>query len=125
MLLAMLLMGGAPIASAIALYDIESIVVSGPLLLGLALLLGLSAKRRDLWSLGWISVATIAMCIGCFLTIFLLSWSPGDAQHPIGWATVVFAVFIQAGWFVARGVWEQRKDALMTAASWEPVIQPE
>ncbi|QDV43620.1 hypothetical protein Enr13x_34770 [Stieleria neptunia] len=106
---AALLMIGSLLASAFAIYDIESIVVSGPLLSLFALVLAVLSIRSDLRGFWILSAATVAMSIGCFLTIFLGEWSPGDAQVPIGAASVVFAIVIQAGWVMVRSVWERGK----------------
>ena len=106
--LAILLLIAAPIASVAALIDIESIVGSGPALAVTSLILVGLATRADLRVLLPIAWATFATCLGCFLTIFLLNWSPGQAQTPIGRVTVVFAVLIQLGWINLRKVWLQR-----------------
>ncbi|MDV6032279.1 MAG: hypothetical protein F9B45_19760 [Phycisphaera sp. RhM] len=104
---AALLMIGSLLASACAVYDIESIVVSGPLLSLCAIILAVLSTRPGLRGFWILSASMIAMTIGCFLTIFFLEWSPGEAQTPIGAATVVFAIVIQAGWTIARSVWER------------------
>ncbi|MCS7470488.1 hypothetical protein NZK35_27875 [Stieleria sp. ICT_E10.1] len=104
---AALVLIGAPVASACAVYDIESIVVSGPLLSLFAIVLAILSRRTDLRGFWILSAMMIAMSIGCFLTIFLREWSPGEAQTPIGAATVVFAIVIQAGWVILRSVWER------------------
>ncbi|WP_372896477.1 hypothetical protein [Stieleria sp.] len=104
---AALLMTGSLLASACAVYDIESIVVSGPLLSLCAIILAVLSIRPGLRGFWILSASMIAMTIGCFLTIFLLEWSPGEAQTPIGAATVVFAIVIQAGWTIARSVWQR------------------
>ena len=106
---AALLMTGSLLAAAFAVYDIESIVVSGPLLSLCAIILAVLSIRPELRGFWILSASMIAMSIGCFLTIYLLSWSPGKAQTPIGAATVVFAIVIQAGWIILRSVWDRGK----------------
>ncbi|PAY21247.1 hypothetical protein CKO51_01310 [Rhodopirellula sp. SM50] len=106
---AALLMTGSLLASACAVYDIESIVVSGPLLSVCAIILAVLSIRPGLRGFWILSASMIAMTIGCFLTILLLSWSPGDAQTPIGAATVVFAIVIQAGWIIVGSVRNREK----------------
>ena len=107
--LSILILIGAPIASGFAMDDIETIVVSGPIL-GIISLLTLGVTvRQGLLLIRVISLAMLAMVIGCFLTIFLREWSPSDAQQPIGWATVVFAVFIQLGWISLAKSWRRHE----------------
>ena len=108
MLMTALIPIGAPIASGLALADIGSIVVSGAILSAMALLLLALAARRDLRLLAAISVAMIAMAVGCFLTIYLMDWNAAEAQVPIGRATVMFAVAIQTGWLVLWNVAKRR-----------------
>ncbi|WP_182864872.1 hypothetical protein [Stieleria mannarensis] len=107
--IAALILIGSPIASAAAMYDVESIVISGPVLALIAIVLAIFAGRPDLRALWMISGAMIAMAIGCFLTIFLMEWSPAEAQIPIGRATIVFALAIQAGWLHLWNVWVRGK----------------
>ena len=70
MLLAIAILVGAPIASSYAVDDIESIIVSGAILLSVAIILAAVAYRTDLRPLTWISLAMITIILGCFLVIF-------------------------------------------------------
>lgn len=108
--IAAILLIGSPIAAAYAVFDTESILVSGALATLLAIALGWLSARKELRMMIAISVATLVFTVGCFLTIFLMEWSPGDAHDPISGATIVFASVIQSGWFVVRQVWRQRLD---------------
>jgi hypothetical protein len=92
------IMIGCVIASLFANWEIETILVSGPSLLVFAIVLAVAAIRTELRSFLPISIAMVLMVIGTFLVIFLNSWSPGDAAKPVGYATVIFAAVIQAGW---------------------------
>ncbi|QEF99867.1 hypothetical protein Mal15_39340 [Stieleria maiorica] len=107
--IASLILIGSPIASALAMSDIETIVISGPVLSLIAIVLAIFAWRSDLRALWIISYSMIAMSIGCFLTIVLMEWSPAEAQIPIGRATIVFAFGIQAGWLAMWNVWARRR----------------
>ncbi|MCA9138267.1 MAG: hypothetical protein KDB00_15955 [Planctomycetales bacterium] len=120
--LAVIVLIGSPLAAAVAVYDIESIVVSGAALSLTAIFLLVLSNRADLRSLWLISAASLLMAVGCFLTIFLKSWSPTDAQTPIGTATVVFAVVIQAGWIFVRAVWIRR---VAPVGADEPTVEAE
>jgi hypothetical protein len=100
------LMISSPVAAAFATaVDIESIVISGAIFMVIALVLLGLCKRQDLRGLMLIAIVTMAMVIGCLSTIYLNHWSPGDAQVPIGRATVMFACLIQFGWLSIRSVW--------------------
>jgi hypothetical protein len=99
------LMIGSPVAVAFTMADIKSIVISGAICVVIALVLLLLSRRHDLRRLMPIAIATMAMVIGCFSTIYLNQWDPRDAEIPIGWATVVFACLIQWGWFFVVSVW--------------------
>ena len=107
------LMVASPVAAGLAMFDIESIVISGAVFMAIALvLLGLSG-RKDLRLMLPIAIAMITMVIGCFSTIYLNHWSPRDAEVPIGRATVAFACLIQLGWFFFRqrmGGWSGAPD---------------
>ena len=107
-----------PIASSFAVDDIESIVVSGAILLVAAIALAIAAYPESLRPLTWIALAMIGMVLVCFFVIFVNQWSPSDAQKPIGFTTVVFAVLIQAGWLPVASVLARRK-----RQRWQPTTE--
>lgn len=119
--MAMILLVGSPLAAGVAMYDIESIVVSGALLSLVALILIALAAREDLRPLHVIAGAMLLMSVGCFLTIFLKGWNPREAQFPIGWTTVVFAVVVQLGWVFVKSVWN-RERAWMSVSDHDPIV---
>ncbi|MCO8124374.1 hypothetical protein NHH03_21725 [Stieleria sp. TO1_6] len=101
---------GCAVAAGFAIYDIESIVVSGGILSVLALLLLAIARPLRLRGLMPIALAMLTIALGCFATIYFNSWSPTQAQTPIGTATVVCAVLMQTGWLsIAKVRWSHRE----------------
>lgn len=119
--MAIILLVGSPLAAAVAVYDIESIVVSGAILSLIALILIALSVRQDLRPLNAIAGAMLVMSVGCFLTIFLMGWDPREAQFPIGTATVAFAAVVQLGWVFVKSDWES--DAYWTSVSnHDPIV---
>ncbi len=114
--LAILLLSGSIVTAVIANIDIESIIVSGPILSVAALFLMGAAMPPNLRPLIRLGVAILAMSIGCFATIYLCRWNPSDAQMPIGIAIALFAVVFQIGWMSVRSVWNQRFDSFESSA---------
>ena len=104
----------------------RSIVLSGALFAAAAIALMALAYPRPLRPLMLIAAATLLFALGCFLTIWGMSWSPQQAQWPIGTACVAFAIFIQSGWqamrIVRRATMPQEPaDPASTAESSEPL----
>lgn|GEM_PF-4419831 len=96
--LAVVLVAGSVPAAAMAIRDIESIMVSAAVFVPSALILSVLALPAMLRPLQGISISMLLIVVGCFLTIALNSWSPSDAQRPIGWTTVACATGLQLGW---------------------------
>jgi hypothetical protein len=88
----------------IAFYDVESVIVTGPViaLLGLTtVILGFAGRYMALACLG---LANILVCILFFLLVVILEWGPRDAQHPFA---VMGAIYTAATLPVA--VWVTRR----------------
>ncbi|WP_153555298.1 hypothetical protein [Roseimaritima sediminicola] len=95
---AVILVAGSVPASALAVWEIETIIGSAfafcPVAIAL-IFIALPPSLRLLWP---ISIASLGIVAGVFLTIVFNSWSPTDAQKPIGIATIVCATLMQGGW---------------------------
>lgn len=102
--LAIVCVAGSPIASALAVWEVESIIGSGAVLALLSVILICLGWAPMLRPLLLISAAGLLVVIGCFLVINLNSWSPNQAQVPIGQATIGLATLMQSGWFLIRHV---------------------
>ncbi len=102
--LAVVCVAGSPIASALAVWDIETIIGSGAILALLSVILLCLCWAPMLRPLLLISVAGLSIVIGCFFVINLNSWSPNQAQAPIGQTSIVLATLMQSGWFLIRHV---------------------
>jgi len=102
--LAVICVAGSPVASALAMWDIETIVGSGAILALLSIILTCLSWAPVLRPLLLISAAGLSVVIGCFLVINLNGWGPNQAQAPIGRATIVLATLMQAGWIPVRRV---------------------
>ena len=87
------------IAAVVAWIDIESIVFSGPVMLGVGLLVTVLSWWRK--SYRWFGIACLIFPVVVFLIIFLLEWSPDDAQIPIGILCTVFTLGM-FGWVVVK-----------------------
>jgi len=73
-----------------AFYDIESIVVTGPVLFLIGIFLALCNRQHEhLTSLAF-GLSGPAISIICLALINLLNWSPTDAQHPV---SIIAAVY--------------------------------
>ncbi|KAA5539903.1 hypothetical protein FYK55_22945 [Roseiconus nitratireducens] len=129
-LCASLIVLGCPIAAWFANEDIETIVGSGPALGILSLILLWGSRRADLRGLMPISIAMLLIIFAIFLTIFLLSWRPADAQRPIGTATIFCAGFMQIGILViaftaaARKRMAEESDIEIPDSGSEPLREP-
>ena len=107
-LIAVVMMISCPVGASYAYWDIETIMVSGPILSILALVTLVcyaSTRRRSTISQwhGWqFPCVMIAFVMGVFLVIFLNEWSPSDAQKPISNACAIYAGAVQIGWLLLR-----------------------
>lgn len=95
---AIMIVAGTVPACAFALWDVESIVVSGIAFIVVAVVLLSLIFSRWLYLLATIPCAILVIVAGIFLAIYLNSWSPSDAQEPIGYGTIPCAAFMQLGW---------------------------
>lgn len=96
---AVLIAGSVP-ASAFALWDVETIVGSGAVFTPVSLVLIFLALPRVLRPLILVALTMLLIVAGCILTISWNSWSPSDAQQPIGYATIGCAALMQLGWLL-------------------------
>lgn len=85
------------IGAASSLIDIESIVASGPVMLIYGLILMFLTRGQNQRLFRWFAWTCCAFPIFVFLIIYLLEWSPGDAQIPISALCCVFACLVFAG----------------------------
>jgi hypothetical protein len=84
-------MAAIGVALAAAIAEIETIVVSGPLLSAVGVLITvLAAARRLRQSVGF-GLAVPAISMVCFALIHVFEWAPHQAQTPIGALLAVFA----------------------------------
>ena len=63
--------------------DVESILVSGPMLFLVGIFLAISARRRREMPLGLVACGSLAFPLFCVLLINLCGWGPSEAQQPI------------------------------------------
>lgn len=75
-----------------AVFQIESIVVSGPIALVIGLLVLLWAKKGE-W-IRYVALSWLLMVIGGYLTIQLLEWGPPEAAIPIAAAMGGYCVLL-------------------------------
>lgn len=83
-----------------AAWDIESICGTGPTfsLVGVLVAFGYRISRSLSSVVFGLSAAVVSAA--CFVWIFTLSWSPGDAQHPVSSALIGYEMLIlPVGWF--------------------------
>ena len=109
---------GSIVASVLANWDIETIVSSGPVLLGTALLLATVARPAQLRPLWIVSAAVSAIVVGIFLWINVAELSPAEAQQPVGWATVAAALILQLGWLPIFLVWQAQVSDGPSVSDW-------
>jgi hypothetical protein len=89
------------VTAVLAVYDIESIVVTG----GICTVGGIvlqAANRNQIQAYKVMAMATIIFCIFCFLLIVILGWGPGDAQFPISALGVLYTVCLLCYYVYAR-----------------------
>jgi len=91
-ILVVLQLVGIAVAVVAGLVDIESIVVSGPVLSLLGLLIAVLSIPCRAWQGILFGASAIIMSIACFAAIAGLGLSPHEAQFPIGSAICVYAV---------------------------------
>ena len=90
----------------LAVFDIETILGTGPILALLGLVVFLQTKRQDgsrrpLSLVFGVSGPMVAVI--CFLLIFCLEWSPRAAHFPIGAIAVCYSLlFLPMGMYVLR-----------------------
>ncbi len=103
-------------ASATAVYDIETILGSGPALLTLALCLLIVARPKPLRLLRIPALWIIVNVAVIFLWINLADMGPSRAQVPVGRFTVIVALVMQAGWATIYSVVREWHSGLRSAS---------
>ncbi len=88
------------IGSAAAVIDIETILASGPVMLGYGLILLFLTRRWQQRQFRWFAWTCCAFPFIVFLIIYTLQWSPSNAQVPISALCCVFTCAVSAGIFV-------------------------
>ena len=92
--ISMLQILGLSIAVIVAAVDIESIVVSGPILSTIGLVAALSWRFCRSVFLGALGLSAPAMSLFLLLLISGLNWSPSDAQVPVTAILIGYEVLI-------------------------------
>jgi hypothetical protein len=92
MLIVIIHFTGVLITATVALFDIESIVWSGPIFSVYSLLIAIFAYRRNRTICLYYAFATPTVSVFCFAIIFGRHWSPGDARIPIGISLAIFGL---------------------------------
>ena len=73
----------AVVGTAAAFVDVETIVITGPIL-SIFGVFGIIACARKRYNFGvWIGASGPAICLAIFLIIQLFSWGPSEAQEPV------------------------------------------
>ena len=89
---------GSLAASGLAMWDIETIVGSGPVLCVAALILLVLARPKPLQYLWMPAASVLTSSLVIFLWIWLGELGPARAQIPVGRATIGAALVTQVGW---------------------------
>ncbi len=91
------LMIGAIVSSTIAFINVESIVVSGPIMFILAGIQTFLCIRR-MRTLSFSGIAVMLFVVACLVTILLNRWSPTQAQRPVSLAIGIFSLLLNTQW---------------------------
>ena len=84
-------------ASAAAVMNVHSIVVSGPILLLYGAVLMYLSWWKKQRRFRWFAWACCTFPMAVYLIIFTLQWSPTEAQMPISLLCCVFTLLVTAG----------------------------
>lgn len=103
--LAVVLYVGSLVSAGLACLDIETIVGSGPFMVGVSIAVLVANRRTELRRFRYQAFATIGFCVLCFLLIWGFELSPTQAQRPMACLVVAFALLMNtqwAGWYSSR-----------------------
>ncbi len=67
----------------VACWQVESIIGTGPILSIVGIIVAVLSYQRSMKGGVLFGLSGLGLCVGVFLTIFLLDWSPGDARIPV------------------------------------------
>jgi len=70
------------VAYAISLLQIETVMGSGPVLAGLGIWLTIAASRAEQGAGVLLGAGFVVLALTLFVTVNVLSWSPGEAEEP-------------------------------------------
>ena len=85
------------VGSAAAVWEVQTILASGPILLSLGVIHLIVTRGGRGPGLAWIGLASVVYPLFCFAVINLFGWGPKEAQQPISWMCVVFTVSVILG----------------------------
>lgn len=74
--------------------DVESILVSGPMLFLIGVFLTVSARRRRDMPVRLVAGGSLAFPVFCVLLINLCGWGPSEAQQPISVLCLAFSLLM-------------------------------
>ncbi|QDT12969.1 hypothetical protein [Planctomycetes bacterium K23_9] len=85
------------LGTTLAFFDIESIIGSGPVMLVYGCVLFYVTLPAGLPRFRWFAWVCLVFPAAIFMLIFLLSWSPQEAQQPVSITIAVMTLFALAG----------------------------
>lgn len=97
-----LISAGCIPAAGFAVWEIESIVISGGLLCLVSVVQFYFAIRNGFLQLAAFAAIMVVFVMSIAGTINAMSWSPTQAARPISIVCVVIAFLMQYGWLAAR-----------------------
>ena len=69
--------------------DVETVCISGPVLLLLGVTIIFLARVQNIWALA-LGVAQIGICLLFFGLVIALQWGPGRAEKPFAWMGLIY-----------------------------------
>ena len=91
----------AVVGTAAAFVNVESIVATGPILSLVGIFGTIVCVRKRYYFGALIGISGPLISVAIFLMIFLLNWSPGDAQEPVPLMGAVYLAMLCAMGLVA------------------------
>jgi uncharacterized membrane protein len=82
------------VGAGLAFFDIESIMGSGPTMLGFGLAFLILSRPTVLPRFRWLAWVCLFFPVAVFLLIFFFSWSPSEAQTPVSILIAIVATTI-------------------------------
>lgn len=73
-------------------FDVETVIVTGPILMLLGFMLALSALRLRLVLVMLLGIAHCTICVLFFMLVNLFSWSPREAEIPFRVMTGIYTL---------------------------------